>query len=169
MADLYKRKVTLELTDVEVRELTELAARADMTAGELLSAFVHDLCRSEWRNGSDESDRAEDWYDRTGFAYGSMSLAANLVQEEGIGGIITLVDALESQQMYREDPESWKEELEEVDGNEEELEFVRDIEKAVENLPKGSDREEQLQKCRRIMEEFRWMNEKGEAVNFVKK
>ena len=89
---------------------------------------------------------------------------ANLVQEEGIGGIITLVDALESQQMYREDPESWKEELEEVDGNEEELEFVRDIEKAVENLPKGSDREEQLQKCRRIMEEFRWMNEKGEAV-----
>lgn len=41
-----------------------------------------------------------------------MSLAANLVQEEGIGGIITLVDALESQQMYREDPESWKEELE---------------------------------------------------------
>lgn len=68
MADLYKRKVTLELTDVEVRELTELAARADMTAGELLSAFVHDLCRSEWRNGSDESDRAEDWYDRTGFA-----------------------------------------------------------------------------------------------------
>ena len=149
---------------MEVRELTELAARADMTAGELLSAFVHDLCRSEWRNGSDESDRAEDWYDRTGFAYGSMSLAANLVQEEGIGGIITLVDALESQQMYREDPESWKEELEEVDGNEEELEFVRDIEKAVENLPKGSDREEQLQKCRRIMEEFRWMNEKGEAV-----
>lgn len=148
MADLYKRKVTLELTDVEVRELTELAARADMTAGELLSAFVHDLCRSEWRNGSDESDRAEDWYDRTGFAYGSMSLAANLVQEEGIGGIITLVDTLESQQMYREDPESWKEELE----------------KAVENLPKGSDREEQLQKCRRIMEEFRWMNEKGEAV-----
>ena len=148
MADLYKRKVTLELTDVEVRELTELAARADMTAGELLSAFVHDLCRSEWRNGSDESDRA------------------NLVQEEGIGGIITLVDALESQQMYREDPESWKEELEEVDGNEEELEFVRDIEKAVENLPKGSDREEQLQKCRRIMEEFRWMNEKGEAVNY---
>ena len=137
---------------MEVRELTELAARADMTAGELLSAFVHDLCRSEWRNGSDESDRAEDWYDRTGFAYGSMSLAANLVQEEGIGGIITLVD-----------------------GNEEELEFVRDIEKAVENLPKGSDREEQLQKCRRIMEEFRWMNEKGEAVkkvvidNFVKK
>lgn len=113
MADLYNRKVTLELTDVEVRELTELAARADMTAGELLSAFVHDLCRSEWRNGSDESDRAEDWYDRTGFAYGSMSLAANLVQEEGIGGIITLVDALESQQMYREDPESWKEELEE--------------------------------------------------------
>lgn len=157
MADLYKRKVTLELTDVEVRELTELAARADMTAGELLSAFVHDLCRSEWRNGSDESDRAEDWYDRTGFAYGSMSLAANLVQEEGIGGIINLVDALESQQLYREDPE-------EVDGNEEELEFVCDIEKAVENLPKGSDREEQLQKCRRIMEEFRWMNEKGEAV-----
>lgn len=130
MADLYKRKVTLELTDVEVRELTELAARADMTAGELLSAFVHDLCRSEWRNGSDESDRAEDWYDRTGFAYGSMSLAANLVQEEGIGGIINLVDALESQQLY----------------------------------PKGSDREEQIQKCRRIMEEFRWMNEKGEAV-----
>lgn len=148
MADLYKRKVTLELTDVEVQELTELAARADMTAGELLSAFVHDLCRSEWRNGSDESDRAEDWYDRTGFAYGSMSLAVNLVQEEGIGGIINLVDALESQQLYREDPESWKEELE----------------KAVENLPKGSDREEQLQKCRRIMEEFRWMNEKGEAV-----
>lgn len=88
MADLYKRKVTLELTDVEVQELTELAARADMTAGELLSAFVHDLCRSEWRNGSDESDRAEDWYDRTGFAYGSMSLAVNLVQEEGIGGIV---------------------------------------------------------------------------------
>lgn len=65
-----------------------------------------------------------------------MSLAANLVQEEGIGGIINLVDALESQQTYREDPES----------------------------SKGSDREEQIQKCRRIMEEFRWMNEKGEAV-----
>ena len=51
-----------------------------------------------------------------------------------------------------------------IQENEEELEFVRDIEKAVENLPKGSDREEQLQKWRRIMEEFRWMNEKGEAV-----
>lgn len=95
-----------------------------------------------------------------------MSLAANLVQEEGIGGIINLVDALESQQTYREDPESWKEELEEVDGNEEELEFVRDIEKAVENLPKGSDREEQIQKCRRIMEEF---HKKVVIDNFVKK
>lgn len=166
MADLYKRNATLELTDEEVQQLTEIAARSNMTAGELLSAFVHDLCRSEWSNGSDERDRAEDWYDRARVGFPcDQSLAGSLVTDDGLGAIESLVDALDSQQMYREDPKAWKEELEEVAGNEAELEFSHEIDRALEKLPQGSNQEEQIQRCCQIVEEFLLMNEKGEKVN----
>ena len=64
------RRITLNLTDGEVKDLTAFAIRGGVTVGTLLEDFVADLTYSTRSGGSDEEDRARAWYDRRGYQYG---------------------------------------------------------------------------------------------------
>lgn len=68
MEDLQKRKIELELTGADCLELTVIAGKANMTASELLQAFICDLIGNDRSSGSDEREFASGWYDRCGFA-----------------------------------------------------------------------------------------------------
>ena len=52
------RRITLNLTDNEVKGLTAFAIRGGVTVGTLLEDFVADLTYSTRSGGSDEEDRA---------------------------------------------------------------------------------------------------------------
>lgn len=72
--DRIREDLKVKLTDKEYSDLKLLAYKAGFkSAGELLSSFVGDL--TGWHtNGSDEEDKADDWYNR---AFGSSEYYSN--------------------------------------------------------------------------------------------
>lgn len=58
------KRVYVNLTDEEKKDLERVAADHNTTPGELLAAFAADLTYSNRRGGSDESMFANDWLSR---------------------------------------------------------------------------------------------------------
>lgn len=65
--DFIHCAIPVRITDQECVDLSELAARAGMSTGELLTSFIHDLTGSDHSNGSDERECASGWYERCCF------------------------------------------------------------------------------------------------------
>ena len=63
----FQCAIPVKITDQECMDLSELAARAGMSTGELLTSFIHDLTGSDQSNGSDERECASGWYERCCF------------------------------------------------------------------------------------------------------
>jgi len=69
IATIKEREIKISLSDADVRRLWKLAAKAGMSAGELLASFVGDLVDGTYTNGSDERMHAQAWFDRCGFSW----------------------------------------------------------------------------------------------------
>lgn len=67
IATIKNRKISLELSDTDVRRICEKAGQAGLTVSELLQNFIGDLVGGTYSNGSDERDFAQQWFDRCGF------------------------------------------------------------------------------------------------------
>ena len=59
--------ITLDLSNKEIKRLSEKAVAAGMSVKELLEGFIGDLTGGEHTNGSDERDLANQWYNRIRF------------------------------------------------------------------------------------------------------
>ena len=57
--------ITLDLSNKEIKRLSEKAVAAGMSVKELLEGFIGDLTDGEHTNGSDERDLANQWYNRS--------------------------------------------------------------------------------------------------------
>lgn len=64
---LRERMLKINLSDEEIEDLGRMAGAANLTVAELLENFVADLTASNRRNGSDECDYADTWFERCGF------------------------------------------------------------------------------------------------------
>jgi len=69
IATIKERDMKLSLSDADVRRLWEMAAKAGMSAGELLESFVGDLVDGTYTNGSDERMCAQNWFERCWFSH----------------------------------------------------------------------------------------------------
>lgn len=74
IATVSPRTIKINLSDEDVKRLYEKAAGASITPEELIENFIADLVCGTHTNGSDERQRAEEWFERCWFSldyYGS--------------------------------------------------------------------------------------------------
>lgn len=63
------RNFALKLSDADLKSFYEKAARVSLTPEELLENFIADLVCGLHTNGSDERDKAEEWFERCWFSF----------------------------------------------------------------------------------------------------
>lgn len=66
---IKERTITLKLSDADCERIAIKAGMGGQTVAELLENFIGDLVDGTYSNGSDERDRADQWYERCGFSY----------------------------------------------------------------------------------------------------
>lgn len=66
---IKERTITLKLSDADCERISKKAGISSLTVAELLENFIGDLVDGTYSNGSDERDRADQWYDRCGFSW----------------------------------------------------------------------------------------------------
>lgn len=128
---IRKRKLELELSDADVKRISQKAGAVGLTVAELLQNFIGDLVCGTYSNGSDERMYAEQWFDRCGFSFfPDFTFLRYLVEWGGVDEVITLwEDILEAKEEiahltqhpeeaepdeiagYQEDIEYWQEQL----------------------------------------------------------
>jgi hypothetical protein len=64
---IKERTITLKLSDADCERIAKKAGEHGLTVGMLLENFIGDLIDGTYSNGSDERDRAEQWFERCWF------------------------------------------------------------------------------------------------------
>lgn len=99
---IRKRKLELELSDADVKRISEKAGAAGLTVAELLQNFIGDLVCGTYSNGSDERMYAEQWFDRCWFGSFSDFTFFRYLVEWG-GGVDEAVALWEDMQEAKEE------------------------------------------------------------------
>lgn len=120
--DVKTRDLKVQLSDADCARIAEVAGRAGMSVGELLSSFVSDLVGGEHSHGSDERMLAQGWYDRCGFACYNNSFLHYLLEYEDIDDFLIRYGIMKDCEGQLADLESGDFEIGELDG-----ETVEDI------------------------------------------
>lgn len=63
------RNIILNLSDADVKRISEKAGRVGFTVSKLLENFIGDLVGGTYSNGSDESMYADQWFERCWFSW----------------------------------------------------------------------------------------------------
>jgi hypothetical protein len=66
---IRERTIILNLSDADMKRISEKASDAGLTVAELLQNFIGDLVDGTYSNGSDERMRANQWFNRCWFAH----------------------------------------------------------------------------------------------------
>ena len=69
IATIKERTVVLNLSEADCQRIAEKAGSHGLTVGQLLENFIGDLVNGTYTNGSDERNRASDWFERCWFSY----------------------------------------------------------------------------------------------------
>lgn len=112
IATIRERKLTLKLSDADVKRITDKAEANGLTVAELLENFIGDLVGGTYTNGSDEGRLADEYFNRCWFGMFPDRTPINYAIEEGcIDLILDLVGELEG---YETEPEDFVEEIADV-------------------------------------------------------
>lgn len=65
MATIKPRTIQLNLSDADCERIMKQAGRVGLTVSQLLEKFIGDLVCGTYSNGSDERDKAVEWFERT--------------------------------------------------------------------------------------------------------
>jgi len=65
---IKERKISLNLSDADVKRLCEKAGKVGLTVSELLGNFIGDLVVGTYTNGSDERRLVDEWFERCWFS-----------------------------------------------------------------------------------------------------
>lgn len=122
------RTITLNLSDADYDRLLKKAGSNGLTVAELLQNFIADLVDGTYANGSDERMYAQDWFDRCYFGmFEETTLLRSLLQEDHDPSAFLL--AWEENQLYKENPKKYCENLGEVYDPEDPFWFEEALEK----------------------------------------
>lgn len=64
---IKERTITLKLSDADCERISIKAGLHGLTVGELFENFIGDLVDGTYSNGSDERDKASEWFERCWF------------------------------------------------------------------------------------------------------
>lgn len=117
---IRERTITLKLSDADCERIAEKAGKHGLTVGELLQNFIGDLVGGTYSNGSDERDRAEQWFERCWFGmFPEQTLLHHLLERgHDVEDFMTTYDELK---YYEANPKEFVEEVEEAKENGEEM------------------------------------------------
>lgn len=125
IATIKERYVKLNLSDADCERISKKAGKHGLTVGELLENFIGDLVDGTYSNGSDERDRAEQWFERCWFGMFPEPTLLRYFLEWGmdIEDFLILYDEL---QYYKENPEEYEKEKAECAKNGEERLWIEE-------------------------------------------
>lgn len=104
---IRKRTLELELSDADVRRISEKAGGCGLTVEELIQSFIGDLVYGTYSNGSDERMYAQQWFERCGFDYFSeQSFLRYLILMGGLDCVLENWDEMQRQKAELKDMEA---------------------------------------------------------------
>lgn len=160
---LKERQLKINLTDDEVERISREAGKVNLTVPELLENFIADLVGSNRRNGSDECDRADAWFERCWFSMfpEETFLRFMLTEYYSVADFVTTYSTMcsfEEDLMGATDEEEIRSIREDIDGLRKELE-----ETVSEYRERNPQAEVTLEMCAEQLE--RWMIKKSDLKN----
>lgn len=95
---IRKRVLELNLSDADVKRISEKAGAVGLSVAELIVNFIGDLVCGTYSNGSDERMYAEQWFERCGFGmFPEYTFLRYLVEwGGGVGNVIELWEDIQS-------------------------------------------------------------------------
>lgn len=104
------RTITLKLSDADCERISVRAGMYGLTVPQLLENFIGDLIGGTYSNGSDERDRADDWFERCWFSfmYDKTLLRHLLEWNNDIDDFLSVCDEII---YFEENPEDYVDEL----------------------------------------------------------
>lgn len=155
---IKERTIKLNLSDADCMRISSLAGKSGLSVGEFLASFIGDLVDGTYSNGSDERDRADQWYERCWFSHrydgeeDRELLAFMLNWGHDVDDFLTAIDEFE---YYEENPEEWETDTKGLHGAN--LWFEDDIEAVtkpyLEKNP-DADLKAEIEKCRKWLKEL---------------
>lgn len=156
---IKERTITLRLSDADCERIARKAGLGGQTVAKLLENFIGDLVGGTYSNGSDERDRADEWYERCWFSWmNDDTLLHHLLgQDHDIDDFLTTYDELK---YFETNPQEFADEVAELEDGEK-LWFQEEYECYIgEFLEKNKDVdfEKEIDLCRKWLkdtEEFK--------------
>lgn len=148
IATIRERKITLQLSDADCDRIMKKCGEHGLTLAELLQNFIGDLVCGTYTNGSDERMYAQEWFDRCGFGrFSRNTLLRHLLKNDH--DVDDFLAAYDESENYKEHPEDYIEEKEEM-GEGEKLWFEEDLEEMLDGweLTDGEEMSEEIQRVR---------------------
>ena len=153
------RNLTLNLSDADVKRISETSGRVGLTVAELLQNFIGDLVHGTYSNGSDERMYANQWFNRCWFAYGaSDSLLQKLLKQgEGLNGVERFLAAVDDLFLAESDLADAEDDEERQCCQEDIAEFKEDVAYYTDQYPQMTDLAAEVEKCRQWVKDLKQM------------
>lgn len=147
---IRERNIPIKLSDADVKRISIKAGKCGLTVGELLEQFIGDLVSGTYSNGSDERDKAQQWFERCWFGmFPEETLLWHLLDwGRDVGDFLTVVDELK---YFENNPGEFTDEVAELQDGEQ-LWFQEEYNEYVENYlenHKDTDIEKEIDACRK--------------------
>lgn len=154
---IKERTITLKLSDADCERIAKKAGIHNLSVGELLQNFIGDLVNGTYSNGSDERDRANDWFERCNFSWmHDKTLLRHLLEwETDIDDFLTICDELE---YFKANPQEYEEEKKNGENLWFEDEYLYFTKKFLENNP-DADMKKEIELCRTWYNDLQKMKE----------
>lgn len=122
--ELKLRSFQIQISDKDLKNLSELCGRSGITIQELFETFVGDFVRGSFYSGSDEAGLIDRWYDRHCFdLVNKDSLLLHILKCGSVDTADDFLTAWDERAYYREHPE---EEIPDVRWWEDEISSILD-------------------------------------------
>ena len=109
---IRKRTLELELSDADVRRISEKAGACGLSVENLIENFIGDLICGTYSNGSDERMYANQWFERCGFSFCcEHNFLTYLIGIDGLDCVLDNWDEIQRQKAERADMEANPEDL----------------------------------------------------------
>lgn len=154
---IKERTITLKLSDADCERISKMAGSHGLTVGELFENFIGDLVDGTYSNGSDEREKANEWFDRCWFG---MFPTESLIQyfldtDQDVDDFICVCDELK---YFGEHPEEFENDIETLWFKEDYENYIRPF---MSRHPEA-DIEKEIDQCRKWfadLEAFRGITE----------
>lgn len=152
---IKERTITLKLSDADCERIARKAGLGGQTVSELLKNFIGDLIDGTYSNGSDERDKADQWYQRCWFSWMNEDTLIHYLLDWGhdVDDFLTTYDELK---YFEANPQEFAAEVAELEDGEM-LWFQEEYQDYVSEYlekHKDVDLEKEIELCRKWLKDL---------------